>query len=116
MVPLNKTTYGKKILLFIYDMLVTFLMSILAILLVDKENLTGNFNYVLIYAFFLMAVTIIVFYFFKLYEPANTHPYIIHTLDGLVVGNIMALLGVVCLMVVTCGLPSSVFKSWSVIV
>lgn len=67
MTPLNKTTYGKKILLFIYDTLITFLMSILAILLVDKENLTGNFNYVLVYSFFLIALTIIVFYFFKLY-------------------------------------------------
>ena len=67
MAPLNKPFYTKKLLLFLYDMVITFLMSLLAILLVDKNNATGNFNYVLIYSTFLMAISFVVFYLFKLY-------------------------------------------------
>ena len=67
MAPITKNSYFKKMLLFVYDMAATFGVSILAILLVDKGNYRGNFNYVLIYSFFLMAISFIVFYLFKLY-------------------------------------------------
>ena len=63
----SKNAYSKKILLFLYDMIATFGVSLLSILIVDKEGATGNFKYVLVYSFFLMAITFIVFYLFKLY-------------------------------------------------
>ena len=67
MTQLNKSSYVKKILLALYDIVMTFGVSILAIKIVDKNGTTGNFNYVLIYSFFLMAITFIIFYLFKLY-------------------------------------------------
>ena len=67
MLQINKSTYVKKLALAIYDMLTTFGVAILAIQIVDKNGLTGNFNYVLVYSFFLMAITFVIFYLFKLY-------------------------------------------------
>ena len=67
MIQFNKTTYGKKMLLALYDMISTFGIGLLAIQIVDKNGLTGNFNYVLIYSIFLMAITFVIFYLFKLY-------------------------------------------------
>ena len=67
MIQLNKSTYVKKIILALYDMISTFAIGILAIKIVDKSGATGNFNYVLIDSFFLMAITFIIFYLFKLY-------------------------------------------------
>ena len=64
---LNKNTHLKKVILALYDMVMTFGASILSILIVDKNNTTSNFNYVLFYSFVVVALTLIIFYFFKLY-------------------------------------------------
>lgn len=64
---MNNTSYLKKLILFLYDVVATFGASIAALKLIDYHNQLNNYNAVLIYGIVLIAITTVVFYLFKLY-------------------------------------------------
>lgn len=64
---MNSTSYLKKLILFLYDVIATFGASIAALKLIDYHNQLENYNVVLIYGVVLIVITTVVFYCFKLY-------------------------------------------------
>lgn len=63
----NNQVYVKKIILFLFDMIVAFFASYAAILIVEFTSHNSLLDNVLIYSLVMVGVTFIVFYFMKLY-------------------------------------------------